>query len=459
MSEKLEDLFPADRVLKDPSSLTEYGHDWAKNIEFKASAVVFPKTTQEVLKLVAWARANKAALIPSGGRTGLSGAATATKGEVIVSFQKMNRILEFNETDHSVVVEPGVITEDLQNFAREKGLSFPVDFAARGSSQIGGNIATNAGGINVVRYGLTRDWIASLEVVTGSGALLHLNQGLVKNASGYDLRHLMIGSEGTLGFVTRAEIKLALRPKEGMVFLFAVDRLDAVMEVFKIFRGALKLMAFEMFTDKALDVVLTGQKNLQAPFSERHPYYLVVEAEKETEASEEKALELFEACVEKGFITDGVLAQSPQQARELWKYREDISESTAPFSPYKNDVSVRVSKVPSFLESTEKLLKEGYPDLEVVWFGHIGDGNLHINVLKPAAWSKEKFLQACDRVNKVLFKNLQDFGGSISAEHGVGLVKKPYLFYTRSAEEIEIFKGIKKVFDPDGILNPGKIFD
>lgn len=454
----LDSIFPKERILTDESSLSEYAHDWAKNIDFKASAVVFPKTTKEVQDLVHWARKNSMALIPSGGRTGLSGGATATQGEVIVSFQKMNQILQFNEVDSSVWVEPGVVTEDLQNFAKEKALSFPVDFAARGSSQIGGNVATNAGGINVVRYGLMRDWVLSLEVVTGTGEVLKLNNGLVKNASGYDLRHLMIGSEGTLGFVTRIEIKLCSPPQGSMVFLLAVDQLSAVMEIFKKFRSRLSLLAFEMFTHKALEVVLKTQKSMSPPFSESHPYYLVIDCEKRDEVSEETALEIFEFCAEQGWVLDGVLAQSATQAKEIWRYREDISESTAAYSPYKNDISVRISHVPEFLMSTEKLLTQEYPELEVVWFGHIGDGNLHINVLKPQAWSKKDFLEKCDHVNQLLFRNLQKFEGSVSAEHGVGLVKKPYLHFTRSEYELEIFRGIKKVFDPDGILNPGKIF-
>ncbi|HAG91549.1 MAG TPA: FAD-binding oxidoreductase, partial [Bdellovibrionales bacterium] len=391
--------------------------------------------------------------------TGLSGAATATKGEVIVSFQKMNRILEFSDVDSSVWIEPGVITEDLQNFAKDKGLYFPIDFAARGSSQVGGNIATNAGGIHVLRYGLTRDWVMSLEVVTGTGEVLKLNQGLIKNATGYDLRHLMIGSEGTLGFVTKAEMRLCPPPKETMVFLFAVDSLASIMEVFKSFRKNLSLIAFEMFTQEALSLVVESESSRKAPFDSEYPYYLVVEGEKDSVDAEDRALALFEECVEKGLIVDGVLAQSPQQAKELWSYREDISECATPFSPYKNDISVRISKVPGFLESTESLLKKEYPDLRVVWFGHIGDGNLHINILKPESMDKTEFLSKCAHASELLFQSLQKFEGSISAEHGVGIVKKPYLEFTRSKAEVEIFRGIKKSFDPDGILNPGKIFD
>lgn len=209
---ELENIFKKDQIKTDEESLKYWGKDWTTYFDIKASAIVFPHSTAEVVALVKWARQNKIALIPSGGRTGLSGAAVATQGEVIVSFDQMNKVKEFNPVDQTVVIEPGVVTEALQEFAHSKNLFYPVDFAARGSSQMGGNIATNAGGIKVVRYGLTRDWVAGLTVVTGTGDVLELNNALVKNATGYDLRHLFIGSEGTLGFITEATIKLAAAP-------------------------------------------------------------------------------------------------------------------------------------------------------------------------------------------------------------------------------------------------------
>ena len=454
----LDQIFSPQQISTDESSLKTYGRDWTKHYTPAPSAVVFPKATEEVLALVKWARQNKVALVPSGGRTGLSAAAFALKGEVVVSFEKMNRILDFNPTDQVVTCDPGVITETLQSFAWEKGYYFPVDFAARGSSHIGGNIATNAGGIKVVRYGLMRPWVSGLEVVTGSGEVLKLNRSLVKNASGYDLRQLFIGSEGTLGFITRAELMVTRQPTEPFVFVFGVPALDGVMNIFSAFRKEFPLLAYEMFTELALRYVV-GAGHVQRPFATESPYYVLVEIEKTSDDVLEKAMALFESCVERGWIEDGTVSQSPQQAKNLWRLREDITESTSHKHPYKNDVSVRISEVPSFLKNVDELLKKDYPHFEVVWFGHIGDGNLHINILKPDAMSSADFVTECKRVDQLMFSMIEKHGGSISAEHGVGLTKKPFLHHTRSAAEIAIMKQIKSVFDPDQILNPGKIFD
>lgn len=455
---QLSHLLPHDQVRVDAEALQIYGKDWTKHIEPQPTAVVFPKSTEEVQKLVRWARSQRIGLVPSGGRTGLSGAAIASHGEVVVSFERMNRILEFDAFDQTLTCEPGLVTEELQKFALENGLYFPVDFASRGSSQVGGNIATNAGGIKVLRYGLFRNWVAGLEVVTGTGEILDLNKGLIKNATGYDLRHLMIGSEGTLGIVTKATMQLTRPPLELSVFLFAIPSLKGVMQLYHAFKSQTSLIAYEMFTDLALQQV-AKHTGLQSPLTSSSPYYVVVEIEKESENSEAKALEIFESGLENGWVADGLLAQSPQQAREFWRFREDISEATSSSKPYKNDISVRISKVPQFLEEMDALLKSHYPNFEVVWFGHIGDGNLHINILKPAALSSEEFLKECHTVDLALFKMIEQYGGSVSAEHGVGLTKKPYLRHTRSQAEIELMKKIKAQFDPDHILNPGKIFD
>lgn len=444
------------QIKTDSDSLKFYGKDWTTYFDIKASAILFPESTDDVVKIVKWARQNKIALIPSGGRTGLSGAACALNGEVIVSFEKMNRILQFNETDSTVDIEPGVITETLQDFAKSKNLLYPVDFAARGSSQMGGNIATNAGGIKVVRYGLTRDWVVGLEVVTGTGDVLHLNNGLVKNATGLDLRHLFIGSEGILGFITQAKIKLAPNPPPMKVFVFALDQLSSVMKVFSEFKNQTQLQAYEMFSEKALGHVLQAT-GLSRPFETTTDFYVVCEVECATEAAEEKVMATFESCLEKGWIIDGVVSQSDVQAKTFWRYREDISESLSKFSPYKNDVAVSISKVPDFMNDLDQVLSKAYPDWDVVWFGHIGDGNLHINILRPDGMTKEVFVTECRKVDELVFKAVQKQQGSISAEHGVGLTKKSFLTYTRSKEEIEIMKGIKKVFDPDQIINPGKV--
>ena len=445
------------QILTDADSLKKYGKDWTNYFDIKASAVLLPKTTDEVVKIVQWARKNKVALVPSGGRTGLSGAACALNNEVVISFDLMNQIKDFNSVEQTVICEAGVITEALQNWAKDRHLFYPVDFAARGSSQIGGNVATNAGGIKVVRYGLTRDWIVGLKAVTGKGEVLELNNSLIKNATGYDLRHLMIGSEGTLGFITEVTVRLLPQPANSQVLFLSVPNLELVMNIFSEFKQNTTLVAFEMLSQIALEYVLKSTQ-LTSPLQQQSPYYLVVEVENKSEEEEKKILEVFEKCSEKSWITDGALAQSESQAKTFWRLREDISESLSKYSPYKNDISVAIAKVPDFMADLEKILKPAYPDWTVIWFGHIGDGNLHINILRPDNMTKETFVSECRKVDALVFDCVKKYKGSISAEHGVGLTKKSFLHYTRSAAEIEIMKGIKSIFDPDGIMNPGKIF-
>jgi FAD/FMN-containing dehydrogenase len=288
---------------------------------------------------------------------------------------------------------------------------------------------------------------------------LELNKSLVKNATGYDLRHLIIGAEGTLGIVT--EVTLRLCPPTGplSLFLMGVPNLTSVMKVFEEYRHRTDLIAFELFTDKALKHVLHHAPALKKPFETEAPIYLLVEVETPTEASQENALSVFETLTEKGLVVDGVLSQNEAQAKDFWRLREDISESLSRYTPYKNDISVKVSDVPQFMNDIDQVFSKEYPDLEVIWFGHIGDGNLHISILKPTNMAMPEFVKRCQSVDKLLYSTIQKFGGSISAEHGVGITKKPFLQFTRSPEEIQLMRDIKKVFDPDSIMNPGKIFD
>jgi FAD/FMN-containing dehydrogenase len=296
-----------------------------------------------------------------------------------------------------------------------------------------------------------------MKVVTGTGELLDLNRGLIKNSSGYDLRHLMIASEGTLGIVVEATLRLTDPPPPSNVMLLALPSFEVLMRVFAAFRERLQLEAFEFFTDRALHHVLAH--GAQKPFEEVHPYYVVTEFASGDDTQEAAAMAAFEACMDNGWVSDGVISQSDAQAAQLWRLREGITESLARYRPYKNDVSVRISAMPAFLEETQKLLGQAYPHFEVVWFGHIGDGNLHINVLKPDGLGDAEFVGQCEQVTKLLAESLKRHQGSISAEHGIGLVKKGYLESTRSAAEIEMMRGIKRVLDPKGLMNPGKLFD
>lgn len=380
----------------------------------------------------------------------------AAEGEVVVSFDRMHRVLDFDETDRVLKVQAGVVTATVQETAKKHGLYYPISFASEGSSQVGGNVATNAGGIRVLRYGLTRDRVAGLKVVTGRGEVLDLNRGLVKNASGYDLRHLFVGSEGTLGLIVEASLKLVDPPGPGKVLLLGIRDVDALMKVFGELRAALKLSAFEFFTDRALHHVCKAN-GLSPPFEAACPLYVVTEFDCDDTVDEDNALKLFETSTREGWVIDGVISQNGRQSAELWQYREGISESISHFPPYKNDLSVRISRVPEFLGSMEKLIKEISPGFETIWYGHIGDGNLHLNILKPADMSLSEFESQSKRISEKTYALTRQLGGSISAEHGIGWLKQPWLGYSRSAAEIAFMQGIKAVFDPVGIFNPGKL--
>ncbi|WP_220463741.1 FAD-binding oxidoreductase [Sediminihaliea albiluteola] len=454
----LEAIVGKDRVLSDADSKAHYGGDWTRVYRPAPCAVVLPGSIEQVQEVVRLAARENLAVVPSGGRTGLSAGAVAYRGELVIALDRLNSISDFNPVERSVRCGAGVITEQLQNFAQEQGLFYPVDFASAGSSQIGGNISTNAGGIKVIRHGMTRDWVAGLKLVTGTGELLDLNRGLMKNNAGYDLRQLVIGAEGTLGIVVEATMRLARPPQDPVVLVLGTPDMASVMEVLEVYQKRMDLQAFEFFSELALQKVVEHQ-GLQRPFESPTEFYALLEFEQRSEADMELAMELFEHCVEQGWVIDGVISQSVAQAESLWRLREDISETIARWTPYKNDISTTVSKVPAFLAEVESVVNGAYPDFEIVWFGHIGDGNVHLNVLKPDALPKAEFQQRCGEVSRWVFEIVQRYGGSVSAEHGVGLLKKDYLHYSRSALEVDLMRQIKRAFDPAGIMNPGKIFD
>lgn len=453
---QLERQLGSSKISLDASDLVAYGKDWTRAWQPNASAICFPESTDDVVSIVQWARKYSVPLVPSGGRTGLSGGAVAANQEVVVSMIRMNQIRSVNIVDRLLVCQSGVATEAVQQCVHERGYYFPVDFASRGSSQIGGNIATNAGGTKVIRYGLMRDWVAGLVVVTGTGEVLDLSKSLKKDNSGYDLKQLFVGSEGTLGFITEATLRFTTKPKELCVFLGASANLVNALSILELAQKRLPLTAFEFFSDKALRAVI-AHHGLSDPFSQSSPFYFLIEFEKEE--SDDTVMSLFDELQSKGLITDAVMSQGEKQATELWKYREFISESLAPLQPYKSDISVPISKIPEFVCAAELFIQERFSGRDLVWFGHIGDGNLHFNFLKASSDSLQDFSQLCAEMSPDFFKLVQSFSGSLSAEHGVGLLKKPYLHLTKEAHEIDWMRKLKRVFDPDGILNPGKIFD
>ncbi|MCS7205154.1 MAG: FAD-binding oxidoreductase [Leptospiraceae bacterium] len=456
---EVSQVLDSDQLVLNPEEVQVYSVDRTKSFLPKGRAVLFPKTTTQVQAIVRSAYQWGIPLVPSGGRTGYSGGAVATNQEVIVSLIKMNQILSFDTALPSIECEAGVITKTLQVEAQKRGFFFPVDFASSGSSTVAGNVATNAGGIHVIRYGSIRNWVLGLEVVIGTGELLNFPGNLLKNNTGYDLKQLFIGSEGTLGIITKVSFLLTTPPKDSVLFLMAFSNLYDVLKVLeKAKRELPRLLCFEMFDSSCLDLVC---KNHQLPYpfpnlKNQYLWYVILEAELEEE--HEIPYENFILEVNND-LSDLTFSTVESQKRQLFRYREEISEAISLSGRFhKNDVSLPISYIPQFVEKIQDVVSLKFSDYDLYIFGHMGDGNLHINLVSDFDKSSEEFQQETIEFDETLYQLIKEYSGSISAEHGVGLLKKPYLHYTRNPQEITLMKQIKTLFDPKGILNPGKIF-
>jgi FAD/FMN-containing dehydrogenase len=449
--------FPADCVSRSEDDRKEYGRDWTRVFEPAPCAVAFPRTTDEVSRLLRLCSTHGVAVVPSGGRTGLSGGAVAASGELVLSLARMRAMHAVDSIGGTVRVEAGAVTQAVHEHCAPHGLTWPVDFASKGSSTVGGNIATNAGGVKVIRWGLTRNWVLGLRAVLASGDVLECDTALEKNNTGPDLRQLFIGSEGTLGVVTEATLKLVRLPRRLDVLLFGVSDLPDVVRLFRETRASpFTLSAYEMFTQACLARVLAHRK-LRPPLEEPASHYALVELEDADEA----ALEAWvQSLFERGIVLDGTLAQNAAEARDLWALRESISESlSATGFPHKNDIALPIAELNGFCEDLAEVFAARYSAWELCVFGHIGDGNLHVNVMKPDGVDKAAFLARVKDADRDLFDLVKAHGGSVSAEHGIGLLKKAWLGWTRSPTEIAAMRAVKKALDPGNVLNPGKIFD
>ena len=446
-----------------PDDLAYYGSDRCRGgWPVRPSLIVFPGSIAEVQAVVRACAAHGVAIVPSGGRTGLAGAATATAGEVVLSLERMKAILAVDPAARTLRCEPGVTLQAVHEAAAAHGLLYPVDYASKGSAQIGGSLATNAGGVKVLRYGLTRDWVLGLKAVVASGACLELGGALVKNNTGYDLRQLFIGSEGTLGVIVEVTLRLCRPPFDTRVALCAAPGDAAVLALFARLRASdLQLAAFECLDDGCLRHVL-HHRGGASPFAEASPRYVLVELEVPIagarEQTENELTALLGDATEAGEIDDARIAGTPAQARGLWALREDISESLHRHTPHKMDIALPVAQVGPFLAAWRPAVAAGLPEIEALCFGHVGDGNLHLNLLRPADVELPAFLARVHDFDDHTYALVQAHGGSISAEHGVGLLKREHLHYSRSPEELAIFRGIKAALDPQGLFNPGKIF-
>jgi FAD/FMN-containing dehydrogenase len=490
------------QVITDPTECAHYAQDWSAVLTPNSPAIVFPETTAQVSQILSTANDLGIAVIPSGGRTGLSGGAVATQGEVVLSLIRMNFIRDLHLGALTVHAGAGVITQAVHDFCEPHGVTWPVDFASKGSSCVGGNIATNAGGVRVLRYGNTRNWILGLTAVTMDGNVHEFNGELEKNNTGYDLRQLMIGSEGTLAVVTEATLKLAPLPKSRAVFFFALDNFSSVIELFAFARARIaSLSAFECMDRPCLQKTMEHFQ-LKAPVNLGNasgaPDALAAESDSaETGAKAFVLMEVENAVLddcevwlndifEAGLVLDGVMAQNEREAKELWHYREGIAEAVlAGHSVHQEDVSVPVARLAEFYSEIHSRYQKAFKmeeitsqttnapstpiespasnHAQVYFFGHIGDGNLHIFIQGPKTDADEstrkKFLSEAKVADLELFQVLKQYSGSISAEHGIGLLKRHAIHFSRSEPEIALMRGMKKVFDPKGLLNPGKVFE
>jgi FAD/FMN-containing dehydrogenase len=451
-------ILPETLIRTDAESLAFYGKDWLKDFTPNPSIVVLPETIEQVQAIVTLCNTHGTPIVPSGGRTGLSGGATATNGEVLLSLERMRKILEVNRTDRTIRCQAGVSLEQLQSAAAAEGLYFPVDFSSRGSAQIGGNIATNAGGIRVIKYGNFRESVLGLTVVTGRGEVLQLNGPLFKNNSGYDLRNLFIGSEGTLGIIVEAILRVTTPPNDVVRILCGLADTAAVLPLLTFCRDTFRdLSAFEFMERLPFQEVIQ-RRGLRDPLSQAYECYALIECEVTSASSKDDILNSFGQAYENNLIQDVVVSESSAQAQELMNLRDLISEILSThYTLHKNDISVPVSTIPEFLTTLHTTIRDTYPTFRVAVFGHVGDGNLHVNVLKPSDMSDADFWRACHEADHTIFRTVQSFRGSISAEHGVGLLKRDFIQYTRTPEELASMRGIKAVFDPKGIMNPGKV--
>ena len=466
--ESLRHICGAANVLthEDPQTdLSAWERDWRKRAQGIALAVVRPANVQEVSDVVKACAKAKVSIVPQGGNTGLAVGSIPddTGQQVVLSLQRMNQIRSIDAANLTVVAEAGCILQQVQEHVDQAGYLFPLSLAAEGSCTLGGNLGTNAGGTQVVRFGNTRELCLGLEVVTAQGDIWHGLSGLRKDNTGYDLRNLMIGSEGTLGIITAACMKLYPQPAAQLTAWAAVPSMEAAVSLLGLAHERLGagLTGFEVMGQFALSLVDKHHPQLRVPLFKETPWCVLLEnSDHESEAHARIGFEsLMETALENGWVTDAVVAESLSQAHSLWQIRESIplAQATEGLN-IKHDISVPVSRIPQFVAETDALLQTKIPGIRLVNFGHLGDGNLHYNVQAPAGADGPAFLKNHeDEVNTWVFDQVKAFNGSISAEHGIGSLKADKLTHYKDPTALAMMKAIKLALDPHNIMNPGRV--
>ncbi len=462
---KLESILGKNYVLTSESDTTPYLTDWRKRYTGKALAVLLPSNTQEVAAIVkACAKAN-IAIVPQGGHTGFCGGATpdASGTQVILNLKRMNQVREIDASNQTISMEAGCILQAVQERAAAEGFLFPLSLGAEGSCMIGGNLATNAGGTNVLRYGNTRDLCLGLEVVTAQGEIWNGLKGLRKDNTGYDLRDLFVGSEGTLGIITAAVMKLYPLPISQWTTLVATKDIVSTIALLNLFqkRATSLLTGFEMMTQESLALNEKHFPHMTNPLQNNPPFTVLIElSDHESEEHVRQLLEsILEEAFEVGMISDAVIATNLTQANAFWHMREHITlAQAAEGANLKHDITVPLSALDSFIQETDRLIRAKYPGVRIINFGHLGDGNLHYNIAPPERADAQAFNLAYEKpILELVYGQVERCGGSISAEHGVGQLKLEGLRAHKGAVAHDLMKTLKRALDPQNILNPHKV--
>ena len=433
-----------------------YWTDWSGTPPERPLALVRPRSTEDVSRLLQLCSQHRVPVVPQGGLTGLAGAAVPTGETVAVSMERMNQIEELNTRTGVMQVQAGVTLQATQEAAVAAGMVFGVDLGARGSCQIGGNVATNAGGNGVLQHGMMREQVLGLEVVLADGTVLPMLRPMIKNNTGYDLKQFFIGAEGTLGIITRIMLRLRPAPQATATTLVAMPDFDAALAVLKRMQSRFgnSVAAYELMWDSFVQASVAWLK-LSAPFAERHPLLALINVDGKDEAQlQADVQQVLEEAMEADEVLDAIVAQSVAQAQTLWKLREAPAELNNNMHPAINfDVSLPQADIGRFAEACMQAFTARWPDHHALYFGHVGDGNLHVSV-DGATVNGE-----CEMVEEILYRIVGEMQGSVSAEHGIGLHKKPFLNNSRTPAELAVMTAIKKALDPQGLMNPGKVFD
>ena len=454
--EKLHKLLGSDGVLTGEDVSSRAAGFFQKQ-GMEARAIVRPRSTEETAAVMKACHEAGQSVIAHGGKTGLAEAHMSTTGDLVLSLERMNRIEELDQAGRTMTVQGGTPLQVIQERADEAGLSFQVDLGARGSCTIGGNVSTNAGGNRVIRYGMTRENILGLEAVLADGTVISSMNKMIKNNAGYDLKQLFIGTEGTLGIVTRVVLRLREKAKSQSTALVAIDDFSRIIAFLKYIDRELggHLSAFEVMWQDFYALVTTPPAQSKPPLEQDYPYYVLVES---LGADQDKDNEHFQQvlmqALDDGLLVDVVVAKSLAERNAMWAFRDDVEQMTRFGPPFIFDVSLQIKDMEQYVETVKEALDKAWPDSRCFTFGHLGDGNLHYNIVVG------DFSEAArHNVESIVYTPLQAINGSVSAEHGIGLEKKPYLSLCRNEAEIDLMRRLKSTLDPMHILNPGKIFD